>query len=258
MKYPFSLGTTSFIIRDNIIPNARYLAGKVDDIQLILFESDDISLPSKEDIKTMREIGKDSALTYSIHFPLDTILGAEEPLRSESVKKHIEIINLTAPLSPSVYIVHFNGDNSNHRSGNASDDMPRWLANNRKSMEEIIAATDIDPTKLCVETLAFPLDLVDDTINDLGLSVCLDIGHLIVNNYSLEEHFDRYLDKTRSIHLHGTSGEKDHLDLSHLSEETLNLVLEKAANKNINLTIEVFNEPDFLKSLEVLEEYYRE
>ena len=48
--YPFRLGTTSYIIPADILPNARYLAGKIRDIELILFEVDDgpNNLPSTE------------------------------------------------------------------------------------------------------------------------------------------------------------------------------------------------------------------
>jgi sugar phosphate isomerase/epimerase len=249
------LGTTSYIIPDNIIPNARYLADKVDDIQLILFQSEDISLPTDEDVRILQEIAEGNDLTYSIHFPLDTVLGAEEPLRSQSVEKHIEIINTTLPLAPSAYIVHFNSDDKAHQAGTPSDDMARWLANNRKSMEEILAAVNVPSKEFCVETLSFPLDLVDDIIEDLNLSVCLDIGHLIVNGYSVEEHLDRYLDKTKSIHLHGTSGSNDHLDLSHLNPKVFDLLLPRITERDLNLTVEVFNEENFLKSMKTLEEY---
>ncbi len=38
----FRIGTTSYIIPDDIIPpNVRYLGGKTDDIELVLFEVDD-------------------------------------------------------------------------------------------------------------------------------------------------------------------------------------------------------------------------
>src|SRR5512139_1339394 len=53
--YPFRLGTTSYVIPADILPNARYLAGKVRDIELILFEVDDgpNNLPSPEVIEEL-------------------------------------------------------------------------------------------------------------------------------------------------------------------------------------------------------------
>ncbi len=250
------LGTTSYIIPDNIIPNARYLADKVDDIQLVLFQSEDISLPTDDDVRILQEIAEGHDLTYSIHFPLDTVLGAEEPFRSQSVEKHIEIINTTLPLSPSAYIVHFNGDDKAHHGETPSDDMDRWLENNRKSMKEILASVNVPAGDFCIETLSFPLSIVDGIIEDLELSVCLDIGHLIVNGYSVKEHLDSYLDRTKSIHLHGTSGANDHLDLSYLDPAIITLLLPRITERDLNLIIEVFNEKDFLKSMKVLDEYH--
>ncbi|OVE74856.1 hypothetical protein BVX97_06255 [bacterium E08(2017)] len=256
MTYPFKLGTTSFIIPDDIIPNARYLAGKVDDIQLILFESDTISLPTDEDVRTLTDIAEPDGMRYSIHFPLDTILGAPEPIRSQSVQKHIQIINTTLPLKPSVYIIHFNGDSKDHAQGMPSDDIERWQKNNLESMREIIEATDIDPSRLCVETLSYPFELAEEAVYQLNLSVCIDVGHLLLYNESVEEHFARYAERIKSIHLHGTSGDRDHLDLSHLDTDTLDTVLKFASDKKINLTIEVFNEKDFLESMKVLSERF--
>ena len=40
-KYPFRLGTTSYIIPADILPNVIYLSDQVQDIELILFEVDD-------------------------------------------------------------------------------------------------------------------------------------------------------------------------------------------------------------------------
>ena len=37
-KTPFRIGTTSYIIPADILPNVVYLAGKVDDVELVLFE----------------------------------------------------------------------------------------------------------------------------------------------------------------------------------------------------------------------------
>ena len=46
-KLPFRLGTTSYIIPDDILPNVRYLADKIDDIELVLFDVEDYcNLPS--------------------------------------------------------------------------------------------------------------------------------------------------------------------------------------------------------------------
>lgn len=252
-KFSFRLGTTSYIIPDNIIPNARYLADKIDDIQLVLFESENISLPSRNDIAELKDIADRNDLTYSIHFPLDTSLGTPGKARADSVRKHIEIIKLTAPLQPSAYIVHFNGDHNEHDCMSPSEDMPRWLSNNRRSVEEIVTETGIAPPELCIETLSYPFSLVEDIVMDLDLSVCLDVGHLVLNGYSVEQHLDQWLDRTRSIHVHGVADGVDHLDLSRLDTKTFDLVHDRIKDrKDLVLTLEVFSENDFNRSLEVI------
>ena len=68
--YPFRLGTTSYIIPDDILPNARFLADKVDDIELVLFEVDDgpNNLPTPQTLKlTIRASDPGSSATGSRH-----------------------------------------------------------------------------------------------------------------------------------------------------------------------------------------------
>jgi sugar phosphate isomerase/epimerase len=255
LKRHFRIGTTSYIIPADIIPNARYLAGKVDDIQLILFESEDSSLPSAQDMQVLKEIGEREGVGYSVHFPIDTFLGETEPVRSESAAKHIEIVDLTAVLEPTVYIVHFNGDRAAPGHGTPSEDMNRWLGNSKKSMEEIISSTGVSTRKFCVETLAYPFEMVDGIVEALGLSVCIDVGHLVVNGFSTASHLQRYGNRVKSVHLHGAEGGKDHLDLTHLERPVLEAVLDFVEDREVNLTIEVFNEKDLSASLQVLKQH---
>ncbi len=60
MHYPFRLGTTSYIIPADILPNVRYLADKVQDVELVLFEVDDgqNNLPSAEVIDDLIQVGR--------------------------------------------------------------------------------------------------------------------------------------------------------------------------------------------------------
>lgn len=255
-KFNFRLGTTSYIIPADYTANARYLAGKVKDIQLIMFEAEGkTSLSSDREVLELKEIAEANNLTYSIHFPLDTVLGAEEPLRQWSVDKHIEIISLTEHLPCSAYIIHFNGDNADYTRRIPSRDMQRWTSNNRKSIEEIIAASRKPAEMFCIETLSYPFEMVQEIILDCRTSVCLDIGHLVLNGYSVEAHLDRWLDRTGSIHLHGVKGKTDHVALSHLDPAILKMLLSRIENNNrMVLTIEVFNEENFNESMRILAE----
>ena len=109
--YPFRLGTTSYIIPDDILPNARYLAGKVRDIELILFEVDDgpNNLPSPEVIEDLSQIAGKYDLTYTVHLPLDLKLGEDSSERDQSLVKAKRVIDCTRALDPWAYILHLDG-----------------------------------------------------------------------------------------------------------------------------------------------------
>ena len=64
-RFPFRLGTTSYILPDEIIPNVRHLAGKVEDIELVLFESEEFSnLPTEAELGILDGLARDHGMTY--------------------------------------------------------------------------------------------------------------------------------------------------------------------------------------------------
>ena len=87
--FPFRLGTSSYIIPADILPNANYLAGKVKDIELILFEVDDgpNNLPSPDVIEELAKIAREQDLTFTVHLPLDLKLGNDGSERDVSLAK---------------------------------------------------------------------------------------------------------------------------------------------------------------------------
>ena len=96
-NFPFRLGTTSYIIPADILPNAHYLAGKVRDIELILFEVDDghNNLPSAEVIDELKRIGDQFDLSYTVHLPLDLKLGEDGSEQDQSLVKARRVIVCT-------------------------------------------------------------------------------------------------------------------------------------------------------------------
>ena len=69
MQIPFRIGTTSYIIEDDLVANARFLADKVSDMQLVLFDLPDgpSNLPTPQTVAELAQIGRLSGLTYSVH-----------------------------------------------------------------------------------------------------------------------------------------------------------------------------------------------
>ena len=249
--FPFRLGTTSYIIPADIIPNVEYLADRVDDIELVLFESDEMAnIPSEEVVKELDELAQKNQLTYTVHLPLDIHTGhAVESERIRSVEKCRRIIERMAPLNPPAYLLHLDGDK---RGGIPSDDIPRWQAQHHRSVSELIGCVAAE--KICVETLDYPYELVTEIVNDLGLRTCLDIGHLLLYNYDIMNHLEALLRKTGVIHLHGIKEGRDHRAISYLDQKILEEIFDCLVDnyKNI-LTLEIFGEKSFHASIRTLQ-----
>jgi sugar phosphate isomerase/epimerase len=253
-QYPFRLGTSSYIIPDHIVPNVRFLAPLVDDIELVLFESAEHSnLPGPTEVAELGRIAADHGISYTVHLPLDIELGHhDEAVRFRSVRQCRRVIDLTAPLDPFAWVLHLS-----RPVGPApvpQDDRARWLD---ALAESAAALADAFPApRLCsVETLSYPFEWVEGIVARHGFSVCLDVGHLLLRGDPLAEAWRRYGDATRVVHLHGVRGRTDHTDVSALAPEVLSLLwsaLRQTERGTRVVTLEVFNRPDFERSVETL------
>jgi hypothetical protein len=155
-----------------------------------------------------------------------------------------------APVAPKAYILHLDGD---RRGGVPSDNIPLWQEQHHRSIGEII--TRVSPEKLCIETLDYPFDLVEDIIDRMNLSICLDIGHLLLYRCDVDHYLENYLKRTRVIHMHGIENGRDHRDISFLDSSFLENLYKHLTGEDIYtgvITIEVFNQTDFEGSLRTI------
>jgi sugar phosphate isomerase/epimerase len=254
--FPFRVGATSYTIPADILSNVTLLAGLVDDVELVIFESDAIaSLPDPSVIDTLRAIAARHRLTYTVHLPLDIYLGhSDDAARCDAVARCLRVISRTAPLAPFACILHCQCDNWPQPL--PSSEIRRWRVAVDRSLAAI-AGSGIDPSRVCVETLSYPFELVADLVARHGLSVCLDVGHILRARFSFPVYLDRYFARTRVIHLHGVRDGQDHRDISCLDPGQRDLLiarLRSAGNAAPLVTIEVFNETDLANSLRVLKE----
>ena len=252
--YPFRLGTTSYIIPDDILPNARYLAGKVRDIELILFEVDDgpNNLPSSEVIHELSQIADQHDLTYTVHLPLDLKLGEDGSERDQSLVKARRVIDCTRGLDPWAYVLHLDGKSV--RTSTDANLIGRWQDHSIRALE-IVSEWAGSPDKLAVENLeTYPLDFIQPVLNRIPVSGCVDVGHLWLDGHDPLPYLQAALPRTRVIHLHGIAG-RDHRSLAFMPQEKVNAVFEELLRANYEgvLTLEIFSEEDFLSSLDVLE-----
>jgi sugar phosphate isomerase/epimerase len=250
---PFRLGTTSYIIPDDILPNARYLAGKVRDIELILFEVDDgpNNLPTSEVVDELIRIAGEHDLTYTVHLPLDLKLGEDGSERDQSLVKARRVIECTRGLNPWAYVLHLDGRSV--RTSTDADLIKRWQDRSVRALE-ITAAWAGGADKLAVENLeTYPLDFIQPVLDRIAVSRCVDVGHLWLDSHDPIPYLQAALPRTRVIHIHGIA-ELDHRSLAFLPQEKVRAVWDELVGANYEgvLTLEIFSEEDFLSSMEVI------
>jgi len=252
--YPFRLGTTSYIIPDDILPNAHYLVGKVRDIELILFEVDDgpNNLPSTEVIEELLLIAQQHDMTYTVHLPLDLKLGENGSEYDQSLVKAKRVIDCTCGLNPWAYVLHLDG-----RSVRTSTDeglIRGWQDQSAHALE-LVAEWAGNAEKLAVENLeTYPLDFIQPVLDRIPVSRCVDIGHLWLDGHDPIPYLQAALPRTRVVHMHGIA-ERDHRSLAFMESEKVREVWDELVRANYKgvLTLEMFSEEDFVSSLEVIE-----
>ena len=260
-RFPFRFGTSSYIIPADIIPNVEFLKDKVDDIELLLFESDEFSnLPAPADIRKLVQLADAWSLTYSVHLPLDVYLGhPEQAERERSVGKCLRVIDLTRELPKSAYVMHFEVGSGVDINDFSADRQQRFRDALRDSMAMLLKGTDEPAASFCVENLNYPFELVWPVVEEFGLSVTLDVGHLDYYGFPTADYLKRYLHYARVLHIHGTVDGKDHNSLSYLNPETLDLVMnaltEDAVTSRV-VTMEIFSQADFDSSCGVMERFF--
>jgi adenosylcobalamin phosphodiesterase len=253
-NFPFRLGTTSYIIPDDILPNARYLAGKVRDIELILFEVDDgpNNLPPAEVIDELSKIAQENDLTYTVHLPLDLKLGEHGSERDQSLVKAKRVIDCTRGLNPWAYVMHLDGRAV--RTSTDAELIRRWQGHSVRALE-IVSEWAGSPDRLAVENLeTYPLDFIQPVLDRIPVSRCVDIGHLWLDGHDPIPYLQAALPRVRVIHMHGIA-ERDHRSLAFMPQEKVRAVWQELIRARYEgvLTLEIFSEEDFLSSLEVIE-----
>ncbi|MGB9499726.1 MAG: cobamide remodeling phosphodiesterase CbiR [Dissulfuribacterales bacterium] len=250
--YPFKLGTTSYIYPAGYTRNVKMLAPYVDEIELLLFESAPDSLPSNHEIKKLLSLSKEFDLTYNVHLPTDISLSDPDPsIRHAAVETLKKVMDITTSLCPSTYTLHLSYDEK--KSG--PPNIKNWQERVYSSVKQFIA-TGINPEMISIETLTYSMEWVESILNDFNLSVCIDLGHLMLYGLDMETVFSRYHHRTSIIHLHGVENRKDHLSLDRLSKEKLVSVMEILKRFNGVVSLEVFSYSHLKDSLQFLEKLW--
>jgi sugar phosphate isomerase/epimerase len=251
---PFRLGTTSYIIPDEILPNVRFLAGQVRDIELIFFELDDglNNLPDESNLSELRRIGADHDLSFTVHLPLDLDLGAAGAEREKTLGKAQRVISTVDSLNPWAYVLHLDG--AGLRQNLHTDAASAWLERAAQTLE-ILSRWAGSSDRLAVENLdGYPADFSQPLVEMLTTSQCVDIGHLWKDRVDPIPYLKARLPHTRVIHLHGI-GERDHQSLAHMAAHQVDDVIGLLISTPYTgvATLEVFSESDLSGSLHTIQ-----
>lgn len=248
--FPFRIATTSYIFPDNIIPNVSKLGNFFDEIELVLFESlPPSSLPTEEDIRHLTHLKQQMDITYNVHLPYDIALTDPDPMRQDmAVHVLTTVLKLTQPLDPTTYTLHI-------PVYEKKVDTAFINATSRQLSRLLDSGIDagIEPQKISIETLDYPIEWLDPLLNRYDLSVCMDFGHLIRYGYDPEQLFKKYKNKIVIIHLHGVQNKRDHGHLNLLSEKERTVIADILKQFKGILSLEVFSYHNLSVSLKTLE-----
>lgn len=247
----FRLGTSSYIIPDDILPNVRYLADKTKDIELVLFDVDEYcNIPDSAQIAELKEIAAGSGLSYTVHLPLNLNFSDKE--RDVSITKAMKVISATRALDPLAYVCHLECRDIPDREGEALAD---WQAQRIRAVNMLSEISGIR-SGLAIENLErYPIEWNEPVIRACGTHATLDIGHLFLQKIDPVPVMRKWLPLTSVVHLHGV-GTRDHQSLKHMDKAEIRAVLAELKRQDYQgvVTLEIFNENDFTESMEMIRE----
>ena len=253
--FPFRLGTTSYIYPDYIVPNVAKLAPFLDEIELVLFESEgQDNYPDEVELKNLMNFSLSGEVAFNIHLPIDIFLADQnEEVRVRGIALVKKVIDRTLCLKPSLYTLHFD---MRDRKKWEETDVEVLRTRILRSAEEM-KKCGIELERISIETLSYPFEWIEDIVKKYGFSICLDLGHMLLYDLDIQGYLKKYLPQTSIIHLHGVKNGVDHLGIDRLNGKIVDLILSELQSFAGILSIEVFSFVDLKNSLEVLEQKWK-
>jgi sugar phosphate isomerase/epimerase len=243
-QYPFRLGTTSFIYPAGYLFNVQQLASLVDEIELLLLESQ--HLPPREEIAGLADLANEHCITYNVHLPMDVHLAGETTeVRRRSIDAVAYAIDRVAPLSPTTQTLHLTFD----RPDTSPSMVGHWQDLASESITNLLKICDFPARNISIETLDYDPLWLRPIAERLDLAICVDVGHVILYGYDLQRVLDVFADRTTMLHLHGVAAGRDHLALTHLSPYHRDMIASFLHAFKGSASIEVFNRERLSESL---------
>ena len=250
--FPFSLACPSFVYPAGYLDNVRHLAPFVDEIELLFFESRFAnSPPSPALVKGLVQKAQTGEITYNVHLPTDIYPGHRDSVvRRKAVDVLTTVIDRCTPLAPTTFTLHLKCDPS-------EPDVRRWQARATESLQAVLAK-GMSSRHISVENLDDGFGTTTPVIEDLDLSVCMDMGHLMARGADVATFYERWEKRITVAHLHGVDGAQDHLPLNRLSPAHMEKVMGVLKRFNGVVSLEVFSAPALNASMaHLLSQWHR-
>lgn len=248
-SYLFKLGSTSFIYPDLYSENVRMLGPYLDEIELLLFESlDKDSFPDEYEMKQLAELKETFKISYNVHMPTDVNLASPNPSeRSHAAAVYYRVYDLFKPLDPSTLTLHLSYDPKSHGGESL------WQAYAIRGVSDLLQM-GVDSRLISVETLDYPIDMLKHLIEEFDLSVCLDVGHVILHGGDPLAVYEQYKDRISIMHLHGVHQGCDHVSLDLMDPADFTKVRTMLEDFTGTVSLEVFSFENLKRSLDFLRE----
>jgi sugar phosphate isomerase/epimerase len=169
---------------------------------------------------------------------MDVDLAADCPTtRRRSIDDVARAIDRVAPLEPTTQTLHL--------TFNASEQGKKvvelWQSHAVESMTHLLKVSGIYPGCISIETLDFSPFWLQPIVDTLNLAVCVDVGHVILYGFDLNQVLNLYAERITMLHLHGVAAGRDHLSLIHLDPGHRNTISHYLRDFKESVSIEVFN-----------------
>lgn len=251
-----AIGASGCTINASIIDNVRFLAPFVDDIELIVYEYEGgDNYPTSAELAEMADLAEHFNFGYTVHLPSSlTAHPLDKAWQARALREWRRAVEALSCLQPRAYIWHWE---SEQFARQPASDVGSWLNFTKQTAEKFLDSNLVSPELLCVENLSYDYALIWPLVQQLGLSVCLDVGHAWKNYGDLLPFMSEVWPKVGTIHLHGLNSQsgRDHLGLQPENRSNLHkfigelldfLPLRSSSKGPLPLTFEVFSSADWL------------
>jgi adenosylcobalamin phosphodiesterase len=261
----FKIGAPSMIHGNNVVDNARILTNGgngLDHIEILLFHTPALNnIPSTREVRALKEIRDRTQTTYTVHLPSSLEIASQDrKVREHSISMIENIWHKTSPLNPEYYILHIPVTPptlvpvpGQYFRSETSQPWEAWTSRAMESLKKIRERVG-DGMEFLIENINYSPKFIEPMVTAGYGKFCLDLGHLLLGDEIVTDVLDRFLDRTREIHLHGVKGFSEHLSLDVLPVERVAKWISYLTRWDDGgiLNLEVFSPRDLNASLGML------